>query len=156
MFIRKFLCEAVSFASWRDLNQLYSLPHKAVDCVSFCAALNVLFASVRRRYNLGPTPYSSLPQCGHVLLLTLFFFRCEGGVPSGFQLFLHLPLAHIWGHDQSVVMSYSDLQKDRKFSTYIEEKIHPKCCSHELLLKDMTKSKWMQKNRRSSCREKSV
>lgn len=73
MFIRKFLCEAVSFASWRDLNQLYSLPHKAVDCVSFCAALNVLFASVRRRYNLGPTPYSSLPQCGHVLLLTLFF-----------------------------------------------------------------------------------
>lgn len=93
MFIRKFLCEAVSFVSWRDLNQLYSLPHKAVDCVSCFGALNVLFASVRRRDNLGPNPYSFLPRCCHVLLLTVFLdIRMVSHQGS---LSLHVSLAHI-------------------------------------------------------------
>lgn len=94
MFIRKFLCEAVSFVSWRDLNQLYSLPHKAVDCVSCFGALNVLFASVRRRDNLGPNPYSFLPRCCHVLLLTVFF-RHQNGVPSGFAVPACVPGPHL-------------------------------------------------------------
>lgn len=93
MFIRKFLCEAVSFVSWRDLNQLYSLPHKAVDCVSCFGALNVLFASVRRRDNLGPNPYSFLPRCGHVLLLTVFLDTRM--VSHQGSLSLHVSLAHI-------------------------------------------------------------
>lgn len=54
MFIRKFLCEPVSFVSWRDLNQLYILSYKAMDSVSYFGVLDVLFAGMRRRDNLCP------------------------------------------------------------------------------------------------------
>lgn len=139
MFIRKFLCEPLSFVSWRDLNQLYSLPHKVLDSLSRFGALNALFASVRRRDNLCPT---------HIpLFFTVVMFFCtylvldkriesHQGSLSG-----NVALVHIYGHGESAVIFPLELQLEGKVSSYVEDKhiSSQQCCSHGLLLKNMAR-----------------
>lgn len=41
------------------------------------------------------------------------------------SLSLHVALAHIYGYGKSAVISYSELQWEGKFSSYVDEQIHP-------------------------------
>lgn len=115
MFIRKFLCEPLSFVSWRDLNQLYSLPHKVVDSLSCFGALNALFVSVRRRNNLCPNQYSALLHYSHVLL-HIVVFRQKDRVPSMFPVWECGSGPHLC-HGESTVIFSSELWLEGKVSS---------------------------------------